>query len=263
MILLVAVIVGAIGLAHTAPAPFLLEYLQPERSVWHMPPSDGAPVVYLTYDDGPNPTATPQLLDVLAEAGVPATFFVIPDHLTPETAPIVERARAEGHGIALHSNTRALMLKRPGELARLLEAEASRMALLTGDPPCRLFRPHAGWRGGAMYAGLARAGYRLAGWSFGMWDWDWWRRPQPEALARRLATKASDGDILVMHDGHHEDPRADRIATVEATALLIPQLRDRGMTFGQLCAATASLAEPRGQAGAAKGLRGDGGPGVR
>ena len=241
MVLLIAAIVGAIGLAHTAPAPFLLEFLQPGRSVWHMPPSGGAPVIYLTYDDGPNPTATPQLLDVLAEAGVPATFFVIADHVTPETAAILERARADGHGIALHSSTRALMLKSPGELAQFLERETSRIESLTGDAPCRLFRPHAGWRGGALYAGLSRAGYKLAGWTFGMWDWNWWRRPQPATLARRLASQASDGDIVVMHDGHHEDPRADRVATVRTTALLIPQLRDRGMTFGQLCTAAGSM----------------------
>ena len=235
--LLAAIVVGSIALAHTAPVPFLLEYVRPGESVWHMPPSDGAPTIYLTYDDGPNPTATPALLDVLAREGVRATFFVIPDHLTPATAPIVRRALAEGHGVALHSGSRALMLKSPDDLARLLEAQAARIASLTGHALCPLFRPHAGWRGGAMYEGLEQAGYRLAGWSFGMWDWHWWRRPDPRALADRLASKASDGDIVVMHDGHHENPRADRLATVEATARLIARLRDRGFTFGQLCEA--------------------------
>jgi chitooligosaccharide deacetylase len=228
------------ALAHTAPVPFLLEYLQPGRSVWRMPPSAGAPTIYLTYDDGPNPTATPALLDVLAREGATATFFVIPDHVTAGTAPIVARAWAEGHGVALHSGTRALMLKQPDDLALLLEADAARMAGLTGRAPCPLFRPHAGWRGGAMYAGLRRAGYTLAGWTFGMWDWNWWRRPRPDALADRLAEHASDGAIVVMHDGHHKDPRADRIATVEVTARLIPRLRDRGFAFGQLCDAAES-----------------------
>jgi chitooligosaccharide deacetylase len=236
LVLLVAAVAGVLALAHTAPVPFLLEYLQPDRSVWRMPPSS-APAIYLTYDDGPNPTATPALLDVLALEGAAATFFVIPHHVTAETAPILARAGQEGHGIALHSGTRALMLKPPGEFAAYLEAEADRIAGLVGRPPCRLFRPHAGWRGGTMYAGLERAGYRLAGWSFGMWDWDWWRAPRPDAIAARLAAKASDGDIVVMHDGHHENPRADRRATITATALLIAQLRDRGFEFGQLCAA--------------------------
>ena len=86
-----------------------------------------------------------------------------------------------------------------------------------------------------MYAGLEQAGYQLAGWSFGMWDWNWWRPSEPDGLAKRLADKASDGDIVVMHDGHHTDPRADRQRTVEATTQLIPLLKSRGFTFGRLC----------------------------
>ena len=43
LILLAAIVVGSIALAHTAPVPFLLEYVRPGESVWHMPPSDGAP----------------------------------------------------------------------------------------------------------------------------------------------------------------------------------------------------------------------------
>ena len=65
MWILLAIGFGLVALAHTAPAPFLLDGLAGSRSVWHMPPTD-PPAVYLTYDDGPNPTTTPDLLDVLA-----------------------------------------------------------------------------------------------------------------------------------------------------------------------------------------------------
>jgi chitooligosaccharide deacetylase len=236
MLLLAAAIgIGAMALAHMAPFPFLLEWIGPDRSVWHMPRRDGVPTVYLTYDDGPNPRATPALLDVLARERVSATFFVIPKHVTPETAPIVRRMIAEGHAVALHSHTRALMLKGPEALERQLAGDADRIAALAGGAPCRMFRPHAGWRGGEMYAGLDRADYKLAGWSFGLWDWNWWRRSRPEKLASRLAGKASDGDIVVMHDGHHDNPRADRDHTVRATAELIPLLRKKGLAFGVVC----------------------------
>ena len=234
--------VAALVLAHTAPFPFLLEFLGPERSVWHMPASDGAPTIYLTYDDGPNPAATPALLDVLAAQRVSATFFVIPRHVNELTAPIVTRMFEEGHRVALHSHTRTLMLRRPDEFARVLDEQASDLTRLTGWTACRLFRPHAGWRGGEMYQGLDRAGYTLAGWSFGMWDWNWWRPAQPGQLARRLAERASDGDIVVMHDGHHENPRADRQQTVDATSQLVPLLQQRGFRFGTLCT-TAETAE--------------------
>lgn len=227
---------AAVAIAHMAPFPFLLEYMGPDRSVWQGPPASGAPpVVFLTYDDGPNPTATPALLDVLAEQGVSATFFIIPHHVTEETAPIVRRAIDEGHGVAMHAGTRALMLKSPRELAAWLDEQAVRIEALVGARPCRLFRPHAGWRGGAMYEGLDRAGYRLAGWGFALWDFNWWRAQKPESLAARLAGRASSGSIVVMHDGHHKNPRADRRRTVDATRALVPALRARGFDFVTLC----------------------------
>jgi peptidoglycan/xylan/chitin deacetylase (PgdA/CDA1 family) len=235
LLLFAAIGLGAIALAHTAPFPFLLEWIGPDRAVWHMPRQDGAPTVYLTYDDGPNPTATPALLDILAREDAPATFFVIPKHVTGETASIVRRMIDDGHAVALHSDSRALMLLPPTDLERRLAADADRLEAQIGARPCSLFRPHAGWRGGQMYAGLDRAGYRLAGWSFGMWDWNWWRAPRPETLARRLAHRASDGDIIVMHDGHHENPRADRRRTVDTTAALVTLLKKEGFRFGRMC----------------------------
>src|SRR4029453_18251042 len=112
--------VGVWFLAHTAPFPFLLDRFAPAGSVWRVPPAGSPPTVYLTFDDGPNPTATPQLLDVLRDTGARATFFLIDTHLTSETAPIVRRMFAEGHAVALLSDTRALMVKSPDALAEIL-----------------------------------------------------------------------------------------------------------------------------------------------
>jgi peptidoglycan/xylan/chitin deacetylase (PgdA/CDA1 family) len=234
LLVLAAIGVAGLILTHTAPAPFLLEAFRPGASLWHMPRTPAAPMVYLTYDDGPNPDATPQLLDVLRREGVPATFFLIDAHLTGETAPIVGRMFAEGHGVALHSNARWLMLEGPGELADTLRAAAARIEQLGGSQPCRLFRPHAGWRSAAMYGAIGQLDYRLAGWSWGLWDWNWFRAREAGALADRLARRANDGDIIVMHDGDHIDPRADRRYAVEATTRLVPALRARGLGFGLL-----------------------------
>ena len=160
---LAALAVGLISLAHTAPFPFLLEYVGPGRSVWHAPSIEGGPIIYLTYDDGPNADATPALLEVLEREGVTATFFVIPRHVTEDTADIVRRAVDDGHMIALHSHTRGMLLKSRDELSQLLADQADEIERLSGHRPCPLFRPHAGWRGGELYAGLDRA--RLhAGW---------------------------------------------------------------------------------------------------
>jgi peptidoglycan/xylan/chitin deacetylase (PgdA/CDA1 family) len=232
---LIAIAFGVAALAHMAPFPFLLEAFRPDRSLWRMPRSSGAPAIYLTFDDGPNPDWTPPLLDALRAADARATFFLIDKHITAETAAIVKRIADEGHGIALHSGTRQLMVQTPVEFAATLQAAADRITAITSRPPCRLFRPHAGWRSGAMYRGLSIDGYRLAGWTWGMWDFDWGRQRRGDRLAARLARKVSDGDIVVIHDGHHVDPRADRRHAAETVRILAPQLRARGFVFKGLC----------------------------
>jgi peptidoglycan/xylan/chitin deacetylase (PgdA/CDA1 family) len=234
MLLFLIAGIGAIVLAHTAPFPFLLEAFKPSRSLWRMP-RQAQSLVYLTFDDGPNPEATPALLDVLSETGARATFFLIDKHLNELTAPIVRRMFAEGHAVALHADTRALMIHTPDELALLLARQADRIEALAGERPCRLFRPHAGWRSGSMYEGLVKIDHRLVGWSWGLWDWNWFRRREAEGLARRLAKKVESGDIVVMHDGHHVDPASDRRYAIEATRLLVPALRSRGFDFGTIC----------------------------
>ena len=218
------------------PGPFLLEAFQPKQSLWRMPEEPGAAAsIYLTFDDGPNPDWTPRLLDALAATDARATFFLIDEHITDETSGIVKRIADEGHAIGLHSGTRRLMIESADDLATLLDRNAERIRAITGREPCRLFRPHAGWRSGEMYIGLGKAGYRLAGWSWGMWDFDWGRTRRADRLAARLAGKASDGDIIVIHDGHHKDPRADRRHAAETVGRLVPTLTARGFAFKPMC----------------------------
>ena len=225
---------GIVALAHTAPARFVLDAIAGDRAVWHMPRS-APPTVYLTYDDGPNPTTTPDLLDVLAREGAHATFFLIDRHVTNETAPIIRRMFAEGHAVGLHSATRRYLLLSPAELARTLTGAADRIETLGGTRPCRAFRPHAGWRSGQMYAGLGQIDYKLIGWGWMLWDWNWFRARTADSIVARIAARASAGDILVMHDGDESAPRDDQRQTVDATARLVPELRARGFGFGTVC----------------------------
>ena len=225
---------GIIALAHTAPVPFLLDKMAGDRAVWRMPRS-GPPTIYLTYDDGPNPQTTPDLLDVLAREQVHATFFLIDAHVNEETAPIVRRMFADGHSVALHSATRGLMIMSRDAFAATLIRAADRIEQLAGQRPCRAFRPHAGWRSGEMFAGLARIDHRLIGWGWMLWDFNWLRPRTADATFARIARRASAGDIVVMHDGDESAPGRDQRHTVEATARLIPELRSRGFGFGTVC----------------------------
>jgi peptidoglycan-N-acetylglucosamine deacetylase len=227
-------VAAVVALAHTAPFPFVLDALHDERVTWRMPHDAGTPTIYLTYDDGPNPTATPQLLDELASNGVHATFFLIERHVTAETAPIVRRIAAEGHRIGLHSHTRALMFFEPDDLGRELMAFARHLEGLTGVPPCRAFRPHAGARSSLMLDGLRQIDYQMVGWGFMLWDFDLFR-DRSTRIVPRLVRHASPGDIIVIHDGHHENPRADRRYAIEVTDQLVPELQKKGFAFGTIC----------------------------
>jgi chitooligosaccharide deacetylase len=234
MWLFIVIGVAIVALAHTAPAPFVLDAMAGDRAVWHMP-RGAPPTVYLTFDDGPNPTTTPDVLDVLAREGAHATFFLIDRHVTEETAPIIKRMFTEGHAVALHSATRGYMLMSPSGLARTLSAAADRIEMLAGTRPCRAFRPHGGWRSGQMYAGLRQIDYRLVGWGWMLWDVDWFRPRTADRIVARVVARASAGDIIVLHDGDESAPRKDQGQTVDVTAQLIAALRARGFDFGTVC----------------------------
>jgi peptidoglycan/xylan/chitin deacetylase (PgdA/CDA1 family) len=223
-----------VALAHTAPFPFALDALHAKTVTWRMPHQEGPPTIYLTFDDGPNPAATPQLLDVLAAHGVHATFFLIERHITADTTAIVRRIAEEGHSIGLHSHTRGKMLLTSDALAELLTRFARRIEEVAGRPACRAFRPHAGWRSSQMLEGLRRIDYQMIGWGFMLWDFDLFRE-RSVRIVPRLVRRASPGDIIVIHDGHHVNPRADRQYAIEVTDALIPQLRQKGFEFGTIC----------------------------
>jgi len=230
----IAAACGLVVLVHTLPAPFLLDAMAGKRGVWHMPRTS-PPTVYLTYDDGPNPSTTPDLLDALDREGVPATFFLIDAHVTEETAPLIMRMFSDGHAVALHSGERWDLLHSSTGIAKLLTANADRIATLAGSRPCRAFRPHGGWRSRSMYKGLEAIDYRLIGWGWMLWDVDPLHARTTDRIVNRIAPRVRAGDIIVMHDGNHRAPREPRPQTVEATSRLIPLLRDRGFAFGTVC----------------------------
>ena len=206
---------------HLAPFPFVLDWANRDVAMWRVPQAR-ARVVYLTFDDGPNPEATPALLDVLARHQSGRDLL---RHRSPSDAgdrADHRRAAAEGHAIALHSHTKRLMALSPDALARTLDQAEARLTRLTGVQPCPAFRPHGGGRSGHMMAGLRQSGRRMVGWGMFLWDWDWFRARTAKRLVPRIAGRAGPGSIIVLHDGHHKNPRADRRYTIETVDRLIP-----------------------------------------
>jgi hypothetical protein len=85
-----------------------------------------------------------------------------------------------------------------------------------------------------MLEGLRRIDYQMVGWGFMLWDFDLFRA-RSVRMVPRLVRQASPGDIIVIHDGHHKNPRADRRYAIDVTNALIPELRRKGFEFGTIC----------------------------
>ena len=75
----------------------------------------------------------------------------------------------------------------------------------------------------------------MVGWGWMLWDFNWFRARNADDIVPRLADRASRGDIVVIHDGHHKNPRADRRYAIETVDRLIPELRAKGLEFGVIC----------------------------
>lgn len=232
---IIIAVAGITALAHTAPFPFLLDFVRRDVSFWRMPQGPGQKRIYLTFDDGPNPAATGQILDLLRDKNVKATFFLIDAHAGESTAPLVRRMFEEGHAVGQHSDNRWLMLHSPSRLEAVLQADADRIEKLAGRRPCPVFRPHAGWRSVMMLAAVRRAHYRLVGWSWMTWDWVWFRKRTGERVAAQILAHATPGKIIVLHDGHHIDPAPDRQYALEAADRIVDGLRGAGFEFATFC----------------------------
>jgi peptidoglycan/xylan/chitin deacetylase (PgdA/CDA1 family) len=160
-----------------------------------IPQRDG---VALTFDDGPHPEFTPRLLDILAERGVTATFFVIGRFAQAQPA-LLRRMIAENHVIGNHSldhDRFGINQRRPYWRRQLAETQRI-VADITGVRPV-LFRPPMGFKTGHIAAAAREERLPIVGWSLRSLD----TRPMAaERLAKRVVSRLGGHDILLMHDG--------------------------------------------------------------
>jgi peptidoglycan/xylan/chitin deacetylase (PgdA/CDA1 family) len=186
--------------------------------------------VALTFDDGPNPDATPRVLDVLGELDVKATFFALGRHAEQWPA-LVHRMEAEGHQLGNHGYFhRKLHLKSPFYVKRDLRL-GKRAIERAGAAPPRFFRAPHGFRNPWVSAIASSLGERTIGWSLGVWDSD---RPGVREIVRRTMEGVKPGSIVLLHDGDGYNANADRIQTARALPEIITGLRERGYTFATL-----------------------------
>ena len=203
-------------------------------------------VVFLTFDDGIDPTLTPQVMDILKEYGVHATFFHIGYTITPENGDILKRQITEGHAIANHSLSHNFNLLYPGRvpnqsqiITEVDQTMANFKAILGKDFKTRIFRypgGHMSWQGlESTDQALANKGVQWIDWNMLCGD--------AEPLSVRPTTSESmmaymDGSqkyfpettvkVVLMHD------TAGKELTVQTLPQIIEYFKNQGYTFGVL-----------------------------
>jgi peptidoglycan/xylan/chitin deacetylase (PgdA/CDA1 family) len=204
------------------PAGSIVRTLQPVASF-------GANLATLTFDDGPNPTWTPQVLDVLARYRIRATFFVV-GNAARRHPDLVRRMIAEGHHVAVHTMTHPnlLTLGRSGQYQQIA-GSVDVVNSIAGPGTVRCFRPPYGNRNATTDAIAAELGLATIMWSRDGRDW---ASPGVDAIVNgNLSTRYDGGRaVLLLHDGG-----IDRTQTVAALPRLIDALSARGYRFVQIC----------------------------
>lgn len=166
--------------------------------------------IYLTFDDGPDARWTPQILDLLAQARMHATFFAIGEFAQREPA-LLRSIAAAGHAIGNHTYShRHPWLMR----SRAARAEVRDGAKALGDVLGRqplLYRPPHGRARPCMTDEARLQGERMVMWDRSAIDWGWFGTAR--RIAGRLA-RVREGDIVLMHDGRNEHNRPDQLLQV-------------------------------------------------
>ena len=173
-----------------------------------MSPAPAQDRIFLTFDDGPDQDWTPRILDLLAEASAPATFFVIGCRARV-AAGLLRRSVAEGHDIGNHSWSHRHPFAMSRRRARDDVADGAKaLADLLGRP-VRHFRPPHGRVRRCMVDEAAAQGQTLVLWNLSAIDWG--PLGGSRAIARRLR-RAAAGDIVLMHDGNRGINRTAELA---------------------------------------------------
>ena len=175
--------------------------------------------IALTFDDGPNTAITPQVLDILEEHHIIASFFLIADSITPESAEQSRRAFNMGCDIENHSRTHGFMNQMSAEQIREeVRYCTEKIIEITGKAP-KFFRPP--------YIAMSQDMYDNIDLTFicGAGCEDWVPTVSAEERAERVLAHAEDGQIVLLHDMPGNDN------TVEALKTIIPELKKRGFEF--------------------------------
>lgn len=200
---------------------------KPSKPPTSPPPAGPAPrsntgtgTVALTFDDGPSPEYTPQILSLLKANGVKATFCLIGVNVQANPK-LVRQIVREGHTLCNHSWSHDLHLgeKSPDEIRADMERTNAAIHAIVPDAPIRYFRHPGGAFTPASNEVARSLGMTPLSWSVDPKDWN---KPGTEAIIAKVQTSSHPGSIVLSHDGG-----GDRSETIAAYQVLIPYLKQR------------------------------------
>jgi len=178
------------------------------------------PVIAITFDDGPHPTLTPRLLDMLKQRNIKATFYVVGQNAA-EYPEIIKRMDAEGHELGNHSWSHPALnkLSPDGVRSQMDKTSEAIFAAIGKRPPT--MRPPYGATSAALNARFANEfGMPSILWSVDPLDW---RRPGAAVITSRIVSNTHPGAIILVHDIHP--------GTVDAMPRTLDELLAKGYQF--------------------------------
>jgi peptidoglycan/xylan/chitin deacetylase (PgdA/CDA1 family) len=187
--------------------------------------------VALTFDDGPNPTYTPQVLALLDRYGAHATFCEIGDAAQAYPA-LVRQVVAHGDRLCDHTMTHDenLGIRTQARIGWQISTAEQVLAQLSGGAPISHYRQPGGNWTPTIQQIAAQRGMRNLSWSVDPRDWS---TPGTSAIISRVEGNLRPGSVLLMHDGDGDVPPGggDRSETVAALAVLLPWMIAQGYSF--------------------------------
>ncbi|MFR7019774.1 polysaccharide deacetylase family protein, partial [Streptococcus pneumoniae] len=173
-------------------------------------------VVALTFDDGPNPATTPQVLETLAKYDIKATFFVLGKNVSGNE-DLVKRIKSEGHVVGNHSWSHPILSQLSLDEAKKQITDTEDVLTKVLGSSSKLMRPP--------YGAITDDIRNSLDLSFIMWDVDSldWKSKNEASILTEIQHQVANGSIVLMHDIHSP--------TVNALPRVIEYLKNQGYTF--------------------------------
>ncbi|MFC5527945.1 polysaccharide deacetylase family protein [Cohnella yongneupensis] len=205
---------------YAAPPKDRFYYEKRGEVVWEV--STDEKVIALTFDDGPHPRYTPQILDLLKQYHANATFFVVGKKikLYPD---VLKRELNEGHEIANHTYSHAFLTKGTNMKYEINKTEQTIFSV--AGIRSQLFRPPGGFYNEDLVRLVKQEGYKMIMWSWHLDTRDW-SLPGVARIVNKVLKNASSGDIVLFHDYVEGGTQ-----TVEALKRILPELEKQGYRF--------------------------------